>query len=305
VNIDERSAERLEREAQLAARIRTLKTDADVVALYVERKRTLVLRLLWAAVILGLLFTLVNVQQFASAGSAVGSFTWLTAWLLDPMVSLPLVAFLTAEVLVARYKLRLDFWAQAGKWLTLGLAYLLNTWASWSAGSPAQILLHSVPVLIVFVATQAAPGIQGQLTEAVIRAAEEASQRASQTVSSFEQPVAPATPQGLTPLASSNLVVPPAIPVAQPVAQPQPVVSPLEPVARPVPVRPAPSQTASDPTDAQLAAALRKDWVKKGQRPGSARMAKELEVSRTKIEKLLAEMPDPASSNGHREAVSR
>jgi hypothetical protein len=182
VALTERNAEQLTREAALAARIRALKVDPDVVALHVERVRTQVEWLTWISIGLGLLFTLVNVQQFAAADTQ-SWFVWCTAWLLDPMVSLALIAVLRAEMVTARYQLQLDGWAQACKWMTLAATYIMNTWSSWWAADPAQIILHSVPVATVFVVASAAPGIRDRLTEAVVRAAEEATR-----VGDLEQP---------------------------------------------------------------------------------------------------------------------
>lgn len=61
--------------------------------------------LLWTGVILGLLFTMVNVQRFAAAGAPAFSSTWWTAWLLDPMVSLVLFAVLRAEQITSGHQL--------------------------------------------------------------------------------------------------------------------------------------------------------------------------------------------------------
>jgi hypothetical protein len=298
VNIDEHSVERLARDAGLAARVRALKDDADVVALRIERVRTWVNWLLGASIILGLAFTMVNVQNFASIGVVTYSFPWWTAWLLDPMVSFALVAVLVAEVQTARYQLRLGMWPQILKWFTLTATYVMNTWMSFSVGSPAQVVLHSVPVCVVFVATQAGPDIRDRLTEVVRRAAEEAASRVSHPVPSLEQPVAPVTPQGLTPLASSNLVVPSAIPVTQPVVQPQPLVSPLEPV----PVK-KPSSEAGR-SDEELRDEIERIWVDLGSRPGIGRIKDALGVGSSRASRLLDSIPDPPR-NGHRVEVSR
>jgi len=45
--------------------------------------------------------------------------------------------------------------------LTFAATYVMNTWTSWGLGdrplSPAGVVLHSVPPLVVFVAAEAAP----------------------------------------------------------------------------------------------------------------------------------------------------
>ncbi|MFD9697968.1 hypothetical protein ACFWV3_02695, partial [Lentzea sp. NPDC059081] len=63
----------------------------------IERVAVQVDRLCWTGILLGLAFTMTNVQQFAAAGAAVWSLAWFAAWLLDPMVSLVLLAVLRAE----------------------------------------------------------------------------------------------------------------------------------------------------------------------------------------------------------------
>ncbi len=51
---------------------------------------------------------------------------------------------------------------------------VMNTWASYAAGSLAGIVLHSVPPLVVFVAAEAVTDLRDKLTEAVTAAATEA-----------------------------------------------------------------------------------------------------------------------------------
>jgi hypothetical protein len=85
-------ADQLARQAREAARVRALAASPEVVALRVERVGTQVDALLWVGIGLGLLFTMVNVQRFAAAGAPVFSAAWWAAWLLDPMVSLVLLA---------------------------------------------------------------------------------------------------------------------------------------------------------------------------------------------------------------------
>jgi len=58
----------------------------------------------------------------------------------------------------------------------------MNTWESWAAGSPAGIVLHSVPPLVVFVAAEAATDLRDKLTDAVNAAFTEAVHRAAPTV---------------------------------------------------------------------------------------------------------------------------
>lgn len=136
----------------------------------VARTRVQVDRLCWSAITLGLAFTMTNVQQFAAAGAAVWSLPWLAAWLLDPTVSVALVAVLRAEQVAARYRVRTGVWVRRAKWFTLAATYVMNTWASYTAGSVSGIVLHSVPPLLVFVAAEAVTDLRDALTRAVTAA---------------------------------------------------------------------------------------------------------------------------------------
>jgi hypothetical protein len=145
----------------------------------VERVRAQVDRLCWSGIVLWLAFTTANVQWFAAAGSTVGSLPWLTAWLLDPTVCLVLLAILRAEQVTARYQVHTGGWVRAAKWLTLAATYVMNTWSSWAAGSPAGVVLHSVPPLVVFVAAEAVTDLRDKLTDAVTVAFTNATSHAS------------------------------------------------------------------------------------------------------------------------------
>lgn len=129
----------------------------------IERVAVQVDRLCWTGILLGLAFTMTNVQQFAAAGAAVWSLAWFAAWLLDPMVSLVLLAILRAEQVTARHGVRLGGWVRAAKWFTLGATYVMNTWSAFVAGSAALVVLHSVPPLVVFVAAEAVTELRDKL----------------------------------------------------------------------------------------------------------------------------------------------
>jgi hypothetical protein len=166
------TADKLAQDAAEAARVRALANHPDVIALRVEKVRGQVDSMIWVEIYLGLAFTMVNVQTFAAAGAAVWSLAWLAAWLLDPMVSLVLVAVLRAEQITARYQVREGMqWAHRAKWFALAATYTMNTWQSWAAGHVAGIVLHSVPPCVVFLAAETAPWLRDRLTEAVHRAA--------------------------------------------------------------------------------------------------------------------------------------
>lgn len=169
--------QKLAHDAAEAAEVRAHQTHPDVVALRVERVRTQVDRLCWAGIVLGLCFTMSNVQHFAAADSATWSLPWFAAWLLDPTVSLVLLAILRAEQVTARYQVHTGVWVRAAKWLALAATYVMNTWESWAGGSASGIVLHSVPPLIVFAAAEAITDLRDKLTEAVTVAYTEAARR--------------------------------------------------------------------------------------------------------------------------------
>jgi hypothetical protein len=160
----------------------TQKGHPDVLALQVERVRVQVDRMCWTGIFLGLAFTMSNVQHFAAAGSAMWSLPWLTAWLLDPTVSLVLLAILRAEQVTARYQVHTGPWVRYAKWFTLAATYAMNTWESYASGSAAKVLLHSVPPLAVFAAVEAITDLRDKLTEAVTAAFTEAARHGSPSV---------------------------------------------------------------------------------------------------------------------------
>ena len=164
-------AQRLAQDAAEAAEVRAYQTDPDVVALRIERIRRQVDWMCWSGIVLGLAFTMTNVQGFASSGTRPGSLPWLAAWVLDPTVSLVLLAILRAEQVTARYQVKTGAWVRRAKWFTLAATYVMNTWTSFAAGEAASIVLHSVPPLVVFVAVEAITDLRDKLTDAVLVAA--------------------------------------------------------------------------------------------------------------------------------------
>lgn len=164
-------ADKLRQDAESAAQVRRLANHPDVIALRVEKVRTQIDVLLWVGIFLGLAFTMVNVQAFAASGAALWSLAWLSAWLLDPMVSLVLVAVLRAEQITARYQVQTGKWAHRTKWFAFLATYVMNTWKSWTHLDVAGVALHSVPPVLVFLAAETAPVLRDKLTEAVMQAA--------------------------------------------------------------------------------------------------------------------------------------
>ncbi|WP_410621462.1 hypothetical protein [Amycolatopsis sp. cmx-8-4] len=212
-------AQRLAADAAEAADVRRWQTHPDVVALRVERVRAQVDRLCWSGIVLGLAFTTANVQFFAAAGSGVGSLPWLTAWLLDPTVCLILLAILRAEQVTARYQVHTGAWVRAAKWLTLAATYVMNTWSSWLAGSPAGVVLHSVPPLVVFVAAEAVTDLRDKLTDAVAVAFRNATDQAQ-----VREPEPVHEPGGSVHEPAAPVVHEPAGPVRGPVREPHALV---------------------------------------------------------------------------------
>ncbi|TCO64990.1 hypothetical protein [Actinocrispum wychmicini] len=179
---------KLARDAAQAADLRAYQTHPDVIALRVERVRVQVDRLCWAGIMLGLAFTMTNVQTFAAAGSSAWSLPWLAAWLLDPTVSVVLLAILRAEQVTARYQVRTGPWVRRAKWFTLTATYVMNTWASYAAGSVAGVVLHSVPPLVVFAAAEAVTDLRDKLTDAVHAAFTDATRHATPPTPSTDDP---------------------------------------------------------------------------------------------------------------------
>jgi hypothetical protein len=162
----------------------------------VDQVRRQVDRLCWTGILLGLAFTMTNVQGFAAAGARVWSLAWLAAWLLDPMVSLVLLAILRAEQITARHGVRTGGWVRGAKWFTLGATYVMNTWAAYAEGSPALVVLHSVPPLVVFMAAEAVTDLRDKLAEAVgaQRANNDADQSPAETPLGARPAVKPRSP---------------------------------------------------------------------------------------------------------------
>jgi hypothetical protein len=235
---------RLAAQAADAAQVRALTTDPDVIALRVERVRSQVDALLWAGIVLGLAFTMVNVQGFAAAGSQTFSAGWWVAWLLDPMVSLVLLAVLRAEQVTARYQVALPAWGRRTKWLTFAATYVMNTWTSWGLAeqpfSAAGVVLHSVPPLVVFATAETGPGLRDRLTEAVHRALTEHRPASAEAVGQ-DSPGVPASRPALDG---------PALPAVAGAASREPV---REPAREPRPSRrPASGRRARKPAPRRL-----------------------------------------------------
>jgi hypothetical protein len=196
------SVDKLRADARNAAEVRALTTHPDVVALRAERVRKSVDRLFWTGMLLALAFTMVNVQQFAAAGAAPWSLSWISAWLLDPMVSLVLIAVLLAEQVTARWQVQTGPWVRRTKVFAFAATYVMNTWTAWAKLDAAGIVLHSVPPLLVLATAEAAPHLRERITEAVLKAAQLAATATGQPTG---DPAATTTP---LPVANTPVNVP-------------------------------------------------------------------------------------------------
>ncbi|TCN39829.1 hypothetical protein EV644_10385 [Kribbella orskensis] len=232
-NVKSSGVDKLRESAAQASQVRTLSTHPDVIALRVESIRTQVDRCMWAGIVLGLAFTMVNVQAFAAQDAALWSLAWFAAWLLDPMVSLVLIAVLRAEQITARYQVEDSTkWLSRTKRFAFAATYVMNTWASFGHRDLAGIVLHSVPPLLVFCAAETAPVLRDRLTEAVMRA-ERAAAEANPTALPLTEPTAPEP----TSVLESHQ------PTAEPATEPATGTTPAAP-ARKRPARKAPARPA-------------------------------------------------------------
>ncbi len=123
-------------------------------------------RVLGLVVLLALVFTMVNVQQFAAAGQVLSSVQWWIAWLLDPMASITMGAAIVYEGLLADYG-RTVGWLTATKWYAGLCTWAMNIWVSVTGGSLAGVLLHSVAPGLVLLLAEAAPRVRRHLAEIV------------------------------------------------------------------------------------------------------------------------------------------
>jgi hypothetical protein len=174
----------------------------------------------------------------------VFSLAWIAAWVLDPMVSLVLVAVLRAEQVTARYQVDTGLWVRGTKVFAFAATYVMNTWASWQALDPSGIVLHSVPPFLVYCAAEAGPILRDRLTEAVLRAARMTS-LATATAEQATNPAATPEPAATTPTTHTSslpaAVDPLADTVELPVIRTSP--DPVDPAPRPT----APARTTSTP----------------------------------------------------------
>ena len=142
-------------QAERAATIRAHQTDPAVVALNVERVRDNADQLMWVGIAVGMVFTTITVQQWASGGGvALDSLTWWAAWLLAPLVEIPLIVILRAEQVLNRHNVHPGAVVRRTRRGLLAAAYAMNTYAAWAALLGGKwgfddLLMHSIPPLAV------------------------------------------------------------------------------------------------------------------------------------------------------------
>lgn len=124
-----------------------------------ERIERLVTTVLVVLGIGGLIFTAVNVTLFATEHHV----HWAIAWMLDPLVSISLLAALFIDGKLSAHGYRPGGWPFALRWFAGLSTWLMNCWGSlypdvkftgWpDHPDPAGLLLHSViPFLVIFLA---------------------------------------------------------------------------------------------------------------------------------------------------------
>ena len=219
-------------------------------------------RVLALVVVLALVFTMVNVQTFASQGHQMDTFQWWIAWLLDPMASITMGTAIVFEWVLASYG-RKEKWLTATKWLAGVATLVMNTWSSFfgPTASLSGVVLHVVaPALLLFLA-EAAPRAHRHLTEIITELHAKADQLDTQQRAQLEAERQPVT----------ELVAPP---------------PPIAPPARP----PAPAPNHQVPGD--LAALVTRARALLAETPdmGRGRLADELKCSPHQARQVLAQI---------------
>lgn len=190
-------AAKLAQAAKSAAEVRAYQTDPNVAALQIERVRTAVTVIMWAAVFVLLTFTMTNVQAFVAGGASQHGKSapqWYSAWLFEPGVSGLVVSVLIAEQALSRYKVKSGGWVRALKWAALASTYAMNTWQSWFALDAAGIAKHSIPPVLVALAAEAVTAVRHRMTEAVQRAYDDAVARSQARSQDHADPVSETVP---------------------------------------------------------------------------------------------------------------
>jgi hypothetical protein len=124
-------------------------------------------QILAVVLVLALVFTMVNVQQFAAQGQPVGGVQWWIAWLLDPMASITMAAAIVFEGLLADYGKPKVHWLGITKWYAGIATWGMNIWASAAAWNFAGVWLHSVAPGVLLGLAEAAPRVRQYMAEII------------------------------------------------------------------------------------------------------------------------------------------
>jgi hypothetical protein len=91
------------------------------------------------------------------------------AWLVDPLLSVALLAALLGEGVLARHGESGGAWPRVLRWGTAGATLTANTWAPIVAQEPAGVVLHALPPLLLVVLAEAAPRLRLRLAALAVR----------------------------------------------------------------------------------------------------------------------------------------
>jgi hypothetical protein len=229
-------ADQLEADAAAARRLREYQRHPDVVALNIERSRDRLDRAGWLLVIGGLLYTTVNVTLYVlgppeknEAGVPLPWAWWqvVPAGVVEPLMMGLLIIFLRGEQIAGRFGFTTGPWPKWTRWVALGFTYTMNTGSSWEELSPRGIFVHSIPVILVFLAAEALAHQRLVLTEV----AEHASKLGSALLA--DSPTVPIIVQITPPPAPEPKVIP--VVLTKPPAEPEPDPAPEPPREKKVP----------------------------------------------------------------------
>lgn len=189
-------------------------------------------QVLAVVLVLALVFTMVNVQQFAAQGHLSFGVQWFIAWLLDPMASLTMAAAIVYEGLLADYGKPKVPWLTATKWYAGVATWGMNIWSSAAAGSFAGIWLHSVAPGLVLGLAEAAPRVRRHMADIIDELERELASPPVEPVPIVELPTptyARVGPSSWTaPVAPVwRSTVPEPVVTQEPVADPTPVPEPI------------------------------------------------------------------------------
>lgn len=193
-------------------------------------------QVLAVVLVLALVFTMVNVQQFAAQGQPAFGVQWWIAWLLDPMASVSMAAAIVFEGLLADYGKPEVRWLTATKWYAGICTWVMNVWTSAVAHDLGGILLHSVAPGILLGLAEAAPRVRRLMAEIIADLEGEAEpvtvhddpEPGPVPVPTWEPVVT--SPSWVAPTGSPSwaVSVAPAAPAAPVVPGPEPELDPLE-----------------------------------------------------------------------------